>query len=1243
MLAALAAGCVEMAFVMMDWNSLAKGFYLNLGAQDLTQSEERHCMKLDRDALQRLAQRGKHSTGPQHLIQAVAVNQCGISSVQVCDFVCDCWDCSDENQCGYHKVSPILEIPFTCDFEGSTCGWKDVSTSAYKWIPAQATISTEGTEIPFDHTLGTDMGWYMTTSKERGKPSLTARLASPQMREAAATCEIRAWYHLWGPGLNETHRPSLTMELMHANGTVILWQSPPSSAHAWRELVAYTGRVPGMFQIIFSSTQAFSETVVVALDDVEFRNCGPPHHKTCEVDCQQGGCVGLDWVCDGTEDCRDGTDEKVCDTVSLCSFETGWCDWVPEDNKTLHWARNSTLNMAQPPTFPTRDHSTNSQEGNFAFVSNNPQNPEGGTAWLISPTLETKDKNPCTLVLYIYLYNSDTNRLNIYYRTNSSMQLVKSRSGELGNYWFREQVVFSVQETFQIVIEGVIGTGQPGSIALDDLILPQNCIKEAPSFVPFTPELETPSPCSVDQFLCDNKICISVEQTCDFKVDCADSSDEEHCGMTVFSEDTRGWTDVSVGHLEWSVQRNITRADSVGYSFGLQEAPGQMFSLARAITPALGPSGLACAVEIDFTIGPQGFLALGVTDKNLRTRQTLWSALGNGTTVQAQVTVPLGAKGRPFQLELLGLENLKETNNSLLAIRKIKFAQCNSSQALSTGMSCNFETDWCNWFIEQRDGFEWERLEGADHTTGKGYFLLVDPSVRSSLGFRARLASNPQTLPAEGLCLSFWYRMEGPQIGTLNLKVKPSGEPEHILWTRTGSHGAVWHRGFSNISSQPAQNYQVIFEVLRDGFLGTVALDDITTTHGGCSAQKHCSFETNDCGVLSSGQHPWIRQTGTEGQGPLTDHTLGTPKGHYMILNCSVETLPLGQKATLQSSPFPPLLHTHCVMFWYYLSISDPGSLTVYVEQRGTQSKMLSISTMQGEGWRFSNFSVQVQDEWQVVFEVKGAGGGLTSYTAVDDLHVMEGACPKSGSCDFESGMCGWSKPHGDWYSWDWKEGVTSLRSPSPKEDHTLETEAGHYAYVDTGALGMGRSAARLMSEHLPATTGSCLQFYYHMNFMEENSQAQLEVKLFSLQGERTVWSATGHQGRTWMNQTLSVSSLTEFQIVLEATSGAWPTSSTIAVDDVSYTASSNCSPIQNREQEKGNSKTSVAGLAAGIVCSIVLVVLGAIGASSCRKKWRTPRGGRIEESASIQSFDNMTFREDVFIIPRFPEDEEIQ
>lgn len=72
---------------------------------------------------------------------------------------------------------------------------------------------------------------------------------------------------------------------------------------------------------------------------------------------------------------------------------------------------------------------------------------------------------------------------------------------------------------------------------------------------------------------------------------------------------------------------------------------------------------------------------------------------------------------------------------------------------------------------------------------------------------------------------------------------------------------------------------QVLFEALRDGFLGTMALDDISVMPGACAAQKECSFEADSCGFEVGKQDAWLRQSGAEGQGPPTDHTLGTPAG----------------------------------------------------------------------------------------------------------------------------------------------------------------------------------------------------------------------------------------------------------------------------------------------------------------------------------------------------------------------------
>ncbi|XP_066466993.1 apical endosomal glycoprotein [Tiliqua scincoides] len=1189
--------------------------------------------------------------GPSLLVQAVFVNRC--RTPDVCNFVCDCWDCSDENQCGYQKDSEISGTPFTCDFEGSSCGWEDISTTTYQWIPSRASVSTWGAEPPFDHTRGTDQGWYLITTKQRVKPSATAKLRSPSMQEAAATCEIRAWYHLWGPGLNDTHFPTLTVELTHGKNTVTLWRNPPSSVYPWRELVAYTGRIQGMFQITFSVTQAFSETVQLALDDVEFRNCGFLPSRPCgpgETPCSLGGCVATDRVCDGTRDCKDGSDEASCTAFNICSFENGWCGWADE-LKDFPWVRNASLQLAPHHAQPTRDHSTNTQAGSFVFVNSGPLTLHGGKAWLVSPTLLLNGS--CHLVLYIHLFDSDTNSLNIYYQTEGNApQLVRSRSGDLGDFWFREKVDFSLtkEEEFRIVIEGVIGAGRKGSIALDDLTLSPGCMETNSTF-PVPPDSSGPGLCGPDRFACSDESCISAELACDFKVDCSDGSDEQHCGATSFVDGTGGWMDISVGRLEWAVGRDNSRLNVAGSFFSLREAPGQMLSPAKAATPVLGPSGLACTLEMDFTIGPQGLLILAVADERLGTRRLVWYELGGGPSAQKQARVPLGARDRPFQLELLALDSLTGSGKALLAIRNISFANCDASatQVLPSELSCNFERGWCAWFIEQDDGFEWERRTSrgrdADHTTGSGSFLSADPLVPGPEGLSARLVSSPQVSNGT-TCLSFWYRMDGPQIGTLNLKVKHPGEEEQLLWTRRGSYGAVWHRGLSTLVHQSDQHYQVIFEALRDGFLGTMALDDISVTPGACAAQKECSFEADNCGLEMGKQDAWVRRNGAGGQGPPTDHTLGTPAGHYVIINTSSSALPAGRKGSLQSQVFLPLRHTHCVTFWYQLSDSDPGSLRAYVKEGAAPREMLRVGPVQGAAWRRSSFEVEVRQAWQVLFVAESAGMSPSSYVALDDLHVTEGACPGPGSCDFETGTCGWSKPHGDWYGWDWKEGLTPTQSPFPKVDHTLGTNAGHYAYVDIAVLAMGRTAARLVSEPLPATTGSCLHFYYNMNFFGQSSQAELQVKLSSLEGERRMWSATGDQGRGWRHQSLFVTSLTEFQIVLEASRGVWANSETIAVDDVLYVAGTSCSATEGGQEggpEEGGSSSSgsVAGLVVGVVFSILLGLLGAAIGVYCLKK-RRAAGGGVPEISSSQGFDNITFRDDRVIIPPMPSEEEM-
>lgn len=126
-----------------------------------------------------------------------------------------------------------------------------------------------------------------------------------------------------------------------------------------------------------------------------------------------------------------------------------------------------------------------------------------------------------------------------------------------------------------------------------------------------------------------------------------------------------------------------------------------------------------------------------------------------------------------------------------------------------------------------------------------------------------------------------------------------------MLWTRRGAQGSIWHRAWATLPTTGQQRYQVrtrpptslapsrhrvsdtaawgqvVFEVLHDGFLGDVGLDDITQTAGPCGADLSCTFEAGGCGLAASGKDTWQRQSNGTGTtaGPVADHTTGTAAG----------------------------------------------------------------------------------------------------------------------------------------------------------------------------------------------------------------------------------------------------------------------------------------------------------------------------------------------------------------------------
>ncbi|XP_024997192.3 apical endosomal glycoprotein isoform X1 [Gallus gallus] len=1190
--------------------------------------------------------------------RAAAVNSCGSVAEHRCDFVCHCGDCSDENQCGYLGISAVLGSPFTCDFEDDDCGWRDVSTSTYRWVRGRASLDSWGTGPHSDHTMGTDQGWFMVTVSPPAKATATAWLQSPVMQEATATCEIWASYHLSGSGLNQTACPTLRLAVAFGDTVVELWRSPEHRAEGWHQLVAYPGRIKGQFQLTFALTQPPACGAVLALDDIVFRNCGllAAGQQSCgaeESSCSRGSCLALGRFCDGTDDCGDGSDEDAeqCQFFTFCSFEEDLCSWEVEAGQPT-WERNTSVGLGTTSGVPTRDHSTNSATGYFLHTV------AGGAvsvARLSSPTFQAT--NSCSLVLYCHLHGSATSSLRISYVINSTEHLVRERTGDTGSCWVRERVDFNLKESFKVLITGEAGSG--GSVAVDDLILSPGCVLQqvphsslgllASDSAPVAlPGRARASNCVAEEFSCDDGGCVSAELVCDFAKACADGSDENHCGTTTFEEGAGGWHDTSVGQLRWAVQRatepTATALVGAGAFLALQRGEGQMVAPAKARTPLLGPSGLACAMEMSYRLhsGAQGFLAVAVTEHSTDMTHLAWHTRGHGSTAWEHVHIPLGERARPFQVELLGMAELQDPE--AIAIANVTFVQCNPGvePPEAAELSCNFEADLCGWYPDRGSDFQWVRStgqgQGSDHTTGSGYFLAVDPSAPWSRGQHAQLITYRQEPAAAPQCLAFWYRLAGPQIGTLSLKLQLQGAEETVLWTQRGSQGSVWHRGLATLPATGQQRYRLAFEALRDGFVGDMALDDVALTPGACGAELSCSFEAGACGLAGSGQWHW--QSGGTGTGPMADHTTGTTTGHYMVVNTSKHSLPMGHVATLSSALYQRSAPAQCLAFWYQLSAAAPGTLSILVEENGEQRKLFSISAMEGDTWHRGHVTVRADTDWKVVFEAVGAGSER-SYMALDDLRVSDGACPEPASCDFEWDTCGWSSPsderlHG--FTWGWKSGVPLAKYPGPEQDHTLGTEDGHYVHFDTRVLGAGGTAARLESQHLPATTAGCLRFWYHMDIPEHLTGGELQVKLQSAAGQHTAWSVAGQRSQGWQSSTVPLESPSEFQIVFEITSRMWPMDGTVALDDIEYSATGGCDSNLEAPGKVKSSSSFVAEVVVGLLLAVIVLALVAAGGRYWLKR-RAQESGMAMESNTPQGFDNITFQDDKVIIAQVPKE----
>ncbi|XP_052219111.1 MAM and LDL-receptor class A domain-containing protein 1-like [Dreissena polymorpha] len=165
--------------------------------------------------------------------------------------------------------------------------------------------------------------------------------------------------------------------------------------------------------------------------------------------------------------------------------------------------------------------------------------------------------------------------------------------------------------------------------------------------------------------------------------------------------------------------------------------------------------------------------------------------------------------------------------------------------------NCTFDNDnLCNWTNVNwsEDNLNWNLIHSTtptdktepsnDHTTGNidGAYIFLKSSAPTVQGDNAMLQSPEiNTTGSLGICLNCWYSTNGDSIGSLKVYIEEAGF-RRLIWSLSGHQGTEWRNASVPLHSN--QKVHIILEAtVGDGFLGDIALDDISMTCGPCQLE----------------------------------------------------------------------------------------------------------------------------------------------------------------------------------------------------------------------------------------------------------------------------------------------------------------------------------------------------------------------------------------------------------------------
>ncbi|XP_041467552.1 MAM and LDL-receptor class A domain-containing protein 1-like [Lytechinus variegatus] len=1018
-----------------------------------------------------------------------------------------------------------------CTFESDMCTWtNEDDTDDFDWIRQQGDTTLGPT---FDHTLDSAAGHYIFMNADGQSPGKTARLSSNMYPRHLGTRRcITFWYFLEGVNVGSL----LVTQMTNEDGDIDRWLVGSTQGSQWNYGQVAVSQDKD-YWVIFEGKVGSSSVGSLAVDDIAIRDNG------CRV-IPHGAEVGPplpSTVAPPTT----APPITIPAGPANCDFEGGMCAYTHDSNGDFEWSRRRGVTDT-PDTGPDTDHTHQGAIVNAGWYmyTESDFRTNGDTARLISD--EFTAVNDSCFTFWYHMYGSDIGTLNV--RTSDN-RFTWTRTGSQGNNWL--PVRMNIDTTIQpitLIFEGVMTGGVRGDIAIDDIQI-------------------------------DDRAC-NAEYFCDFETGL------DGCGF--LQHELHDDFDWSVGFGETPTRLtgpyiDHTTGTMTGYYAFIEADNQQPGSRAWLITHKYPGTGVHCVNFYYYMYGDDiGTLSLFYIKENGAFSMTLFSMTGEIGKVWNIARVPIDLS-EDFQLVFSA--SVGDGNLGDIALDDIELKQ----EACPHPGNIDFEDGFESWtndpdlLLGQGSTPTFSTGPTTDHTlrTSEGTFAYVE-STNTAPGDITRLRSPPlPPTPSEGHCMSFWYNMNGADIGVLRVQLETVDLSANMtLWDYGANVGDVWNPGQVPIIMD-SSNYWIVFEMLKGGGdEGDTAIDDITFSEVICGVSPPyadpdsktttprpttvpattpgikygCNFDIDWCDFAQSttDDFQWSRTnllTPTSSTGPESDHTTGDGTGFYVFTEGSFNQR---KTAAFTSPTLPASWGGACVDFWYHMWGVHMGTLNVYAEENSTSINLLwTRSGSRARVWYQSRVHYSTLSEFKFVFE--GIMGiDLSSDIALDDIYITPGPCPAIHACSFEDAdICGYKQDLTDDFDWVWGNGSTTTPYTGPSVDVTLGTDEGHYMYIEASNQNPGTSARLISQRFTPDenTTDICWSFFYHM-YGDQMGTLNTWVEGGSIPS----WTFTSDGGVAdrWYYAEFGVTSQSSYTIAFEGLVGSGSRGD-IAIDEVDY------------------------------------------------------------------------------------------